>query len=118
MKKGKGLLTVTIGIMFMILTTVMFIQFKTINQTDIASLDSMREEDLRQEIVSIKAKYEETVKKLEETNETIAEYEEIITTGRQASEILEKELKQSNDLLGKNDVSRKRNSRNINRWNQ
>ena len=105
MKKGKNLLIVTIGMMFMILTAVIFVQFKTINQTDIASLEIMREEDLRQEIASIKTKYEETVKKIQETSDTITEYEEIILTGKQASETLSKELKQSNDLLGKNDVT-------------
>jgi len=105
MKKDKNLLIITIGIMFMILTAVIFIQFKTINQTDIKTLELMREEELRQEIASIKTKYEETAKKIQETSDTITEYEQIILTGQQASEVLAKELKQSSDLLGKNDVT-------------
>ncbi len=104
MKKGKITITVTIGLMVLILTTVIFIQFKTINQTDITSLENMREDELRTEISSFKQKAEEISKKIEETDSKIAEYDEAITTDKEASEILANELEQQNNLLGKNDV--------------
>ena len=50
MKKGKLTMTITIGLMCLILSTVIFVQFKTINQTDITSLENMREDELRTEI--------------------------------------------------------------------
>lgn len=104
MKKGKVTITITIGIMCLILTAVIFVQFKTINQTDITSLENMREDELRAEISNYKLKVEEVSKELEETNLKIAEYEEAITTDKEASELLAKELERQNNLLGKNDV--------------
>lgn len=104
MKKGKITITITIGLTCLILTAVIFIQFKTINQTDITSLENMREDELRTEISNFKQKAEEISKQIEDTDLKIAEYEETITTDKEASEILEKELEQQNNLLGKNDV--------------
>ena len=104
MKKGKITMTITIGLVVLILTAVIFVQFKTINQTDITSLENMREDELRTEIISFKQKIEETTKQLEETNQKSAEYEETITTDKKAAELLAEELKQQNDILGKNDV--------------
>lgn len=104
MKKGKTTITVTIGMTCLILTAVIFIQFKTINQTDITSLENMREDELRTEISNFKQKAEEISKQIEETNLKISEYEETISTDKEASELLEKELEQQNNLLGKNDV--------------
>ena len=116
LKKGEILITITIGIMCAVLTAVIFVQFKTINQTDIALLDNMRDEEIKKEIASTKLKYEETVKKIEEINEMIAEYQEIIATGRQASETLARELNKSNQMIGKSDVSGERSNSNYNRW--
>lgn len=104
MKKGKITMTITIGLMVLILTAVIFVQFKTINQTDITSLENMREDELRTEISNFKQKVEEITKQLEGTNQKIAEYEETITTDKEASDLLVKELEQQNNILGKNDV--------------
>lgn len=104
MKKGQKTITITVGLMVLILTAVIFVQFKTIKQTDIISIENMREDELRTETSSLKQKSEEIRKKIIETNEKIAEYEQTITTDKQASELLEEELEQLNNVLGKNDV--------------
>lgn len=52
----------------LILTAVMFIQFKTVKQTDFTSLENMREDELRTGITNFKQKTEETNKRLEEVN--------------------------------------------------
>ena len=104
MKKGEITITITIGLMCLILTTVIFVQFKTINQTDITSLENMREDELRKEISNFKQKTLEIEEQIKETNQKIAEYEETINTDKKASELLEKELEQQNNILGKNDV--------------
>ncbi len=104
MKKGKATIVITIGIMCLILTAVIFIQFKTINQTDITSLENMREDELKSEISNFKQKSEEIEKQIEDTNKKIAEYDEAIATDKEASDILGRELEQQNNLLGKNDV--------------
>lgn len=104
MKKGEVTITVTIGIMVFILTTLIFVQFKTINQTDIISIENMREDELKDEISNFKQKAAEIEKEIEQTELKIIEYEETITTGKEASELLQKEIRQQDDLLGKNDV--------------
>lgn len=104
MKKGKLAITITIGIMFLILTAVIFLQVKTIKQTDVTSIENMREDEIRTEITSYKQKNEELKKKIEETNLKISEYEETISTDKKASEVLEEELTQLNNIIGKNNV--------------
>ena len=105
MKKGKFTITITIGIMCFILTMLIFMQVKTISQTDISELELMRESELKTEITSLKTKYEEVVAKIKETNDKILEYEEAAIEGKEASELLEKELQETEDLLGKNAVT-------------
>lgn len=105
MKKGEITITITIGLMCLILSTVIFVQFKTINQTDIISLENMREDELRTEISNFKQKIVEVQEQLKETNKKIKEYEETINTDKKASEVLAKELEQQNNILGKNNVT-------------
>ncbi len=115
-KKGKLTMTITLGLMCFVLTMVIFIQFKTISQTDITQIETMREEELKAEITSVKTKYEEVLTELEDTNLKIEEYREAINSEKKASELLDKELEKSRDLLGKNAVSGERNSCNTNRY--
>ena len=114
-KKGKLTMTITLGFMCFVLTMVIFIQFKTISQTDITQIETMREDELKAEIASVKTKYEEVLKELEDTNLKIEEYKEAINSEKEASELLEEELEKSKDLLGKNVVTGERNNRNTNR---
>lgn len=104
MKKGQVTITITIGLVICILTAVIFVQFKTINQTDITSLENMREDELRTEISNFKQKVEEISKEVADTDSKIAEYQEAINTNKEASELLSKELEQQNNILGKNSV--------------
>ena len=104
MKKGKLTVVVTIGFIVLIFTAVLFIQFKTVNQTDITSIENMREEELKSETSNFKQKAEELAKEIKETDTKIAEYNETITTGKEASELLQEELEVQNNILGKNSV--------------
>lgn len=102
--KGKIAVTVTIGIMCFILTYIILIQFKTVEQTDITSIESMREDELRTQMATWKNKYEETEEKIADTMGKIAEYKEKTETSQNAVEVLEKEFTQSNINVGKTDV--------------
>ena len=104
MKKGKLTITITIGLVVLIFTAVLFIQFKTINQADILSIENMREDELKAEISSFKQKSEELGDQIEDTNTKIKEYNEAIVTGKEASDLLKKELGEQNNILGKNSV--------------
>lgn len=90
--------------MFFALTLTIFIQFKTINYTDINALETMQESELRTELTAIKTKYTETAEQLKETKNMIKEYEETINTDKEAAVLLESELEKSRNLVGKNAV--------------
>lgn len=102
--KGKMTLTIVLGIVCFVLVAVMFAQFKTVEQTDIAAIETMREAELRTTLASWKTKYEEIEKKLDETNEKIAEYKQKSENDQETRDLLESELKEANLLLGKTEV--------------
>ena len=64
-KKGKITMTITIGIACFVLVLVMFMQFKIVNQTDITSIENMRETELRTQLANWTEKYEENKLQLE-----------------------------------------------------
>ena len=68
LKKGKNIMIVTIGLICFILTYVIFIQFKTIEETNITEIETMTETELREKIALWRERYEETHEKLQETN--------------------------------------------------
>ena len=76
MKKGKVTMIITIGISCFVLVLVMCMQFKIVNETDITSIENMREAELRTELANWKSKYEETNQKYEETTKKIEEYKQ------------------------------------------
>lgn len=104
MKKGKIIITVTIGLICFILTYVMFMQFKSVEETNNTEIEIMTESELREKIVSWREKYEETYEKLKETNEKIAEYRASRIENQKANELLDKELLQAQILAGLTDV--------------
>lgn len=103
-KKGKITMTVIMGIMCFILVYVMFMQFKVVNQTDITSLTTKRESELREELDSWQIKYDDTANQLEQAKTNLEEYKNKIDDTQAASELLDKELQQADLYLGKNDV--------------
>ena len=103
-KRNKIIFSVILGVVCFILTMVIFLQFKTISQTDIISIEAMREDELKQELSTYKTKYDEVVTKLEETNIKILEYEKSLSSEEETTNLISKELAESNDLIGKNAV--------------
>ena len=104
MKKGKLTITITMGFVVLIFTAVIFVQFKTINQTDITALENMREDELKSEISSFRQKADELTKEIAETDGKILEYQKAIDSNQEASDLLNKELEKQNNLIGKNSV--------------
>lgn len=104
MKKGKITVSITIVIACFVLTFVMFMQFKIVNQTDITSIETMRKSELRTELANWKAKYDEVEQQYEEVNAKISEYKTSSETNNQNGELLQSELEQVNMALGKTDV--------------
>ena len=76
LKKGKITVVITIAIACFALITVMFMQFKVVNETDITSIETMKEEELRTELANWKEKYKEAEQQYEEKTTKLSEYEE------------------------------------------
>ena len=103
-KKGKITLTITIAIAMLALSTVMFMQFKLVNETDITSIENMREEELRSELANWKERYDEANAQYQEKSQTLQEYNEQEKSDSETEKLLQEELDNVNLLLGKTDV--------------
>ena len=99
--KGRGIMIITIGAMVALLVAVMLMQFRTVEETDIKTLEAMRESELRAEVASWKEKYEEASKQLVDTQTKIDEYYATMENNEEAAILLENELQQANMRLGK-----------------
>lgn len=97
-------MTITIGIMCFVLVAVIFIQFRTVEKTDISGVEEMRETELKEALVEWKKKYEDTNTKYEDTVNKINEYKEKAESNQEATGLLQKELESSNMILGKTTV--------------
>lgn len=102
--KGKLSLTIIIGFTAFIFTMVMFTQFKTIEQTDITAIETMRETELREELARVKANYEEVQTKLSDTDSKISEYKTQMENEEDSTKLLEKELDEAKMYLGYTNV--------------
>ena len=104
-KKNQIVMTIIIGAVCVVFFAVLFMQFKTIEETDITAIENMREADLRTAISEWKGKYEDTQKQLESNRKSVQEYQQTIDKNGEASELIDKDLAESNMLLGKTDVT-------------
>ncbi len=104
MKKGKIVMTITIGLVCFILALVMSMQFKVVKETDITSIETMREKELRDELANWKEKYNEINQKYEEVSTKVKEYQEKKQSYGETSKLLQEELDQLNKALGKTEV--------------
>lgn len=104
MNKEKIIITITVGFVCLLLAMTMFMQFKVVNETDIASLEAMTESELRSELSEIKDKYDKVAKQYAETLVKLKDYKDEYKTEVETRDILEKELYQQKTLLGLTDV--------------
>lgn len=102
--KEKIVMSITIGIACFALMLVMFMQFKVVKQTDITAIETMRESELRLELANWNEKYNELNERYEELTSKIAEYKTEKESDAQTSQLLQTELEQLNEALGKTDV--------------
>lgn len=98
-------MTITIGVMCFVLVYVMFLQFRVIEETDITDIENMREAELTESLAEWKTKSSELETQIAERKNKIKEYNEAMETSKEATEILEQELKQSKMLLGLTEVT-------------
>ena len=87
--KGKITMTISIACTALILTMIMFTQFKTVDETDITAIETMRETELRTELADWKEKNEEIEEKIEETESKIKEYRDELENDENSFKLLE-----------------------------
>ena len=104
MKKGKITVVITIAIACFALATIMCMQFKIVKETDITSIETMREEELRSELANWKQMYKEAQTQYEEKVSKLNEYKENQQSTEESSKLVEQELAKNNMYLGKTDV--------------
>ena len=104
MSKEKLVMNITIGIACFALMLVMFMQFKVVNQTDITSIETMREEDLRTELADWREKYTELTDRYNDVMTKITEYQTEKENDEKTAQLLQKDLEQLNLALGTTNV--------------
>lgn len=105
MKNGKITMTITIGLICFVLVYVMFLQFRVIEETDITEIENMREAELTKNLAEWKSKCSEIETQIDEREKKIKEYKEAMASSKEASDILEQELKQAKMMLGVTEVT-------------
>lgn len=101
----KFVISIVFAIISMFLVIAMSIQLKTIKQTDITSLKSMKDEELRNQILEIKSKNDEITNKITENENKINEYKETLNNSQKATEVLNGELQEYEKQIGLTDVT-------------
>lgn len=104
MKRDKIIVSITVLFMCIILTCVMFMQFKTAWQTNLTDIKNMNEDELKSEILLWQNRYNEIDQKLKSRNQTIDEYESILQNNDETAKVIDKELHELEKLIGITDV--------------
>jgi len=102
--KEKLVMSITIGISCFALMLVMFMQFKMVNQTDITAIETMKESELKLELASWREKYNELNDRYIEVAAKIQEYKNERVSDAKTAQLLETELEQLNEMIGKTNV--------------
>ncbi len=105
MNKEKIKISIVLGIVSIFLVSLMGVQIKTIKKTDITALETMQEDELRNEILNLKEKNDELQAKISDNEEKIKEYNETLNNNQRAEELLNNEVKEYEEKIGLTDVS-------------
>ena len=96
------------GVLYIIVTiitvSIIFIQVRTVEETDLKGIKILKDTELRTEILNEKTKNREYTKSIEELEKKIEQYKKSETTGEKVPEVLEKELEETRLRLGLIDV--------------
>lgn len=100
MKRDKLIILITISIMSMILFAVIFAQFKVVNEVDIAQIEYMSEQELKESLIEWREKCQTTETKIKDTITKIQEYEEKLQSNEETRELVKKELSEAKETFG------------------
>ena len=97
-------MVITIGVICILLTSVMFLQFKSVQVIEESGVGAMRESELKTEYSLIKEKSDEIKKNLEEFEKSIVEYNSQSTDTQGTLELLRNDIRKANIDIGYTDV--------------
>lgn len=97
-------IAVTLGIMCFILTVSIFIQVKTIKNTNSTISQSLKENELRDEVLKWKEKYDVTYEQLTQSGKDLEQIRKQATQNDKTSSAKQNEITRNNMLLGSYEV--------------
>ncbi len=102
--KGKIIMLITIGIICILLSGVMFVQFKSVQVIEKSGIEGMNNAELRTEYAEVKAKSDEIQAALEETQKSIEEYKTQSTSTQGTMDLLKEDVNKANCDIGYTNV--------------
>lgn len=102
--KGKVIMIVTIGIICILFTSVMFVQFKSVQVIEASGVGLKRETELRTEYSTLKEKSDEMKQQLEKIQSTTKEYTEQSSDVQATIDLLKTDVNKARCDLGYTDV--------------
>lgn len=102
---NKKQIAITLGIMCLILTMTIVIQVRTTNNANQVVSQTFTSNDLRDQVLKWKEKYDSAYSELQTAEETLEKVRQIASENTDGSTEKEEELKKNNILLGLTDVS-------------
>lgn len=102
---NKNVVGLILGIMCLMLTYGMCVQIKTVNSTNSPISTNAEENELRNEVLKAKEKYDNKYKELEEAEKKLEEERKSATENNTELSSLEEKIKNGNKVLGLTDVT-------------
>ena len=102
---NKKQISITLGIICLLLTVAISIQIKTIKNTNLVASRSLTNNDLRDQVLKWKEKYDEEFENLEEANKRLEKVRQAATENTEGSSDKEKQLKNNNMMIGLTEVT-------------
>lgn len=102
---NKKQIAITLGIMCMILTLVSVVQIRTMNNASQVVSQTFTSNDLRDQVLKWKERYDYTYYQLQEAEDKLEEARQKASENTEDSAEKEEELKRNNILIGLTDVS-------------
>lgn len=101
----KIIAAVTLGIVCFILTIAIFVQIKTTNNSNSTVAQTMEENDLRDQVLRMKEKYDNIYSELQNSTKILEQVRENVTKDDSEAKAKQEELKLNNMLLCQTDVT-------------
>ena len=101
----KKQVAITLGVVCFILTIAIFIQIKTVNKTNQYATATLTDNDLRDQVLRWKERYDDSYERLQEAELTLERVRSQATQNTEGSDEKESQLKKYNMIIGLTNVS-------------